>query len=216
MKKIDISKLAHVVDHPVIRHKLTMLRKKETNHAEFRAYLSEIASLLAYEATRDLVLRDVKIETPLEKTTQPIVGEKINIISIQRAGSGMLEGMLQMLPFARVGHVGIYRDKFLHATIEYYFRIPEKSKGQRVFLIDPLLATGDTAVAVIDRLKQYEVGPITFVSVLSAPEGIIKLKTAHPDVKIITTNVDRQLSPKGYILPGLGDAGDRLFDTLGN
>ena len=216
MKNSDVNKLATIVDHPVIRHKLTMLRKKETNHAEFRAFLSEIASLLAYEATRDLKLRDVKIETPLEKTTQPLVGEKIILISIQRAGSGMLEGMLQMLPFARVGHIGIYRDKLLHSTVEYYFRIPENAKGQRVFLIDPLLATGDTAIAAIDRLKQYEVGPITFVSVLAAPEGIRKLKAAHPDVNIITTNVDRELSPKGYILPGLGDAGDRLFDTLGH
>jgi uracil phosphoribosyltransferase len=210
----NIEDLCHVVKHPVLQHKLTMIRKKETNHAEFRRILSEIASLLAYEATKDLKLQQVEISTPLEKTEQPLVGERIILIPIQRAGSGMLEGMLEMLPFARVGHIGIYRDKMIHATVEYYFRIPNNCQGQRVFLIDPLLATGDTAVAAIDRLKQYEVGPITFICVLSAPEGIRQLKAAHPDVQIITTNVDRQLSPKGYILPGLGDAGDRLFDTL--
>lgn len=214
-KKIDVSKLATVINHPVIRHKLTILRKKETNHAQFRIYLAELASLLAYEATRHLKLKNVEIQTPLEKTTQPIVGEKIILVSVLRAGSGMIEGMLQMLPFARVGHIGMSRNHKTRIPSEYYYRIPDNCKGQRVFLVDPMLATGDSAIAAIHRIKKSKVGPITLVSLLAAPEGIIKLKKAHPDVEIITTCVDRQLSPKGYILPGLGDAGDRLFDTLG-
>jgi uracil phosphoribosyltransferase len=214
MANPEIKNLCHVVNHPVLQHKLTMLRKSESNHAAFRSILSEIASLLAYEATKDLKLQHVDIQTPFEKMSAPLVGERLILVSIQRAGSGMLGGMLEMLPFARVGHIGIYRDKLLKSTVEYYFRIPDTCQGQRVILVDPLLATGDTAVAAIERLKQYEVGPITFVCVVAAPEGIVHLKKAHPDVNIITTAVDRQLSAKGYILPGLGDAGDRLFDTL--
>ncbi len=214
MKNGLASKRYQVITHPVLQHKLTILRKKETRHAEFRRVLSEASSILAYEATRDLKVSQVEIETPFERTQQPLVDEKIIVISIQRAGNGMLEGVLEMLPFARVGHIGIYRDKWIKSTVEYYFRIPENCRGLRTFLVDPLLATGDTAVAAIDRLKQYEVGPIAFVCLLASPEGIESLHAAHPDVQIITTHVDRQLSSKGYILPGLGDAGDRLFDTL--
>jgi len=214
MAQENLEDMARVIRHPVLQHKLTQLRKKDTRPADFRRILSEISSIMAYEVTRDLKLTEAEIETPLEKTRASVVGENVTLVSIQRAGSGMLEGMLHMLPFARVGHLGIYRDKLIGSTVEYYFRIPNDSAGQKIIVIDPLLATGDTAVAAIDRLKEYDVGPITVVCVLSAPDGIRKLKQFHPDVTIYTTNIDRQLSPKGYILPGLGDAGDRLFDTV--
>jgi uracil phosphoribosyltransferase len=204
----------NIINHPVLRHKLTLLRKKETSPADFRRILTEISCLLAYEVTRDLELKQIPIETPLEKTSQPMIARPPLIVSIQRAGSGMLDGILQTLPFARVGHIGIYRDKFIRNTVEYYFRIPNDAEGDNVILIDPLLATGDTAVNAIDRLKAYKVGPIKFLCVLSAPDGIKKIHHFHPDVEIWTAHTDRELSPKGYILPGLGDAGDRLFDTV--
>ena len=204
----------HWVDHPVLQHNLTLLRKKETSPAEFRRTLSEMSSLLAYEATRDFALQNISIETPLEKTKGPQFKISPLVVSIQRAGSGMLDGVLRTLPFSRVGHIGIYRDKFIQNTVEYYFRIPNDSEGNTVLLIDPLLATGDTAVNAIDRLKSYSVGPIRFLCILSVKEGIEKIKYFHPDVEIWTTQIDRELSKKGYILPGLGDAGDRLFDTV--
>jgi uracil phosphoribosyltransferase len=208
------SSLCRRVEHPVLQHKLTLLRKKGLSAADFRRILTETSSLLAYEVTRDLKTAPVAIETPMEGMRSPLINEPLIVISIMRAGNGMLEGMLHMLPFARVGHVGIYRDKFLHSTVEYYFRLPGDAKGQRVLIIDPILATGDTAVAAINRLKEYKVGKITFCCLISAPEGLRNLKEAHPDVEIVTLAVDRQLNPKGYILPGIGDAGDRLFDTF--
>jgi uracil phosphoribosyltransferase len=210
------SKFSNVelISHPVLQHKLSRLRKKDTGASDFRRLMNEISCLMAYEVTRSLKTKKVVIETPFEKLESSMIDEPLNIVSIQRAGSGMLEGMLQMLPFARVGHIGIYRDKFIKNTVEYYFRIPNGATGQRIVLIDPLLATGDTAVAAIDRLKQYEVGPITFVCILSSPVGIAKLKVFHPDVNIITLSIERELNDKGYLLPGLGDAGDRLFDTV--
>ena len=204
----------HVIEHPVMQHKLSLLRKKETRPAEFRRILSEISCMMAFEVTRDLKTKEVAIETPLEKTKAPLIADPVIVVSIQRAGSGMLEGMMQMLPFAKVGHVGIYRDKNIGSTVEYYFRIPNDAAGQRVILIDPLLATGDTAVAAIDRLKEYSVGPIHYVCILAAPDGIKKVQALHPDVNIFTLSVERELNKRGYILPGLGDAGDRLFDTV--
>jgi uracil phosphoribosyltransferase len=213
-KKISIQSLCRTVEHPVLQHKLTLLRKKGTPAADFRRILTEVSSLLAYEVTRNLKTAPVAIATPMEDMRSPLINEPLIVISIMRAGNGMMEGVLHMLPFARVGHIGIYRDKFLHSTVEYYFRLPNDAKGQRVLIMDPILATGDTAVAAINRLKEYEVGPITFTCLIAAPEGLRNLKEAHPDVEIVALAVDRQLNAKGYILPGIGDAGDRLFDTF--
>jgi uracil phosphoribosyltransferase len=203
-----------IVEHPVLMEKLANLRDKETTSHGFRQTLKEISTFLAYEATRDLKVAPKPIETPLAKAKVPRIDEEVVIVSILRAGEGMLDGFLFTLPFARVGHVGIYRDKFMNNTVEYYFRIPESFRGKRVLLLDPLLATGDTALATLERLKQYGVGPITFVSVLSAEVGIQKINRMHPDVKILTASVEESLNEKGYLIPGLGDAGDRLFNTL--
>jgi uracil phosphoribosyltransferase len=203
-----------VVQHPVLMEKLATLRDKTTTSHSFRQTLREISTFLAYEATRDLKTVLKPVETPLEKARVPRIDEEVVIVSILRAGEGMLDGFLATLPFARVGHVGIYRDKFMHNTVEYYFRVPDSFRGKKVLLLDPLLATGDTALATLDRLKQYGVGPITFVSVLSAEVGIEKINKVHPDVRIITVSVEKSLNSKGYLLPGLGDAGDRLFHTL--
>jgi len=203
-----------VLEHPLLQDKLSTLRDKSTTSHSFRATLSEISTFLAYEATRELSVKLEPLETPLEKTKAPRVSDDVVIVSILRAGEGMVDGFLRALPFARVGHVGIYRDKVMNNTVEYYFRVPESFRGKKVFLLDPLLATGDTVLAALDRLKQYGVGPITFISVLSSKVGIKKINAAHPDVKIITLSVERELNGKGYLLPGLGDAGDRLFRTL--
>ncbi len=211
---ISIEKSCHVVKHPVLQHKMTILRRKETRAWDFRKILTEISSYLAYAVTADIRVANQDIETPIEKSSEPHVAESLLVVSIQRAGSGMLEGFLQTLPFAKVGHIGIYRDKNIGSTVEYYFRIPNDSVGQKVILVDPMLATGDSAVAAINRLKDYDVGPIRLACIVAAPEGIQKVKEAHPDVEIYTTTVDRGLNAKGYIMPGLGDAGDRLFDTI--
>jgi len=213
-KRDAAKKMVTVVSHPVLQHKLSRLRKTETGPAEFRMLLDEISCLVAYEATKDLSTEKISISTPLEKMKSEMITEKLLVVSIMRAGNGMLGGMLEMLPFARVGHIGIYRDKFIKNTVEYYFRIPSDISGHKTLIVDPLLATGDTAVAAVDRLKEYSVGEITFVSILAAPEGILKLKNFHPDVKILTLSVERELNDKGYILPGIGDAGDRLFNTF--
>lgn len=203
-----------LLQHPILLDKLTTLRDKSTTSHSFRQTLGEISTFLAYEATRNLKTRLIDIETPMQKTKAPRIAEEIVIASILRAGEGMLEGFLRALPFARVGHIGIYRDKSMNNTVEYYFRIPESFRGKRVLVLDPLLATGDTALAALDRLKQYEVGPITWISVLSSQLGIDKIHTAHPDVNIFTVSIEKSLNEKGYLLPGLGDAGDRLFHTI--
>lgn len=203
-----------IVEHPIIFEKLANLRDKNTTSHGFRETLKEISTFLAYEATRDLKMAQKVVETPMEKAKFPRIDEEVVIISILRAGEGMLDGFLSALPFARVGHVGIYRDKFMNNTVEYYFRVADSFRAKRVLLLDPLLATGDTALATLDRLKQYGVGPITFVSVLSAEVGIRKINEIHPDVKILTASVEPVLNDKGYLVPGLGDAGDRLFNTL--
>ncbi len=202
------------IKHPLLEHKLTLLRNKNSRAADFRVRLEEISSLLIYEITRDLHLKEDRIETPLEKMSASSISEDIILIPILRAGGGMLSGALKMLPFARVGHIGIYRDKFINNTVEYYFRIPKHAEKRRVILLDPLLATGDTAVAAINRLKEYDVGPISFACVLAAPAGIQRLKESHPDVSIACVSIERELTESGYILPGLGDAGDRLYDTV--
>ncbi len=204
----------HLVTHPVVKHKISMLRDQATTPHSFRLITEEISQFLAYEATRDLSLTEQEVTTPLEKTSCEVVGEELVLISVMRAGLGMLSGMLRILPFATVGHLGIYRDKFIHATVEYYLRLPKNVKGKKVLLLDPLLATGDTACAAINRLKEYEVGKIRFVCILSSKEGIARIREEHPDVEIITCSVERALNDKGYLLPGLGDAGDRLYDTV--
>ena len=202
-----------IIRHPVLSHNLTKLRDAETRPMEFRRVLEQLSSLMAYEVTRDLGTTATKISTPLEDTESLMVSDDLAIVTIMRAGNGMLDGLLHMLPFSRVGHIGIYRDKFTRQTVEYYFRLPEQIKGRTVLLADPLIATGDTAVAAIDRLKEYGVGTIRCVSVLAAPEGLVKLHESHPDLEVYTLSVERQLNEMGYILPGLGDAGDRLYGT---
>ena len=209
----DLKKLCHLVDHPVLRHKLTVMREKKTSPMSFRMILEEISQFLAYEATRDLPTRKISISTPMEDLDADQVSEAPIIVSIMRAGNGMLPGMMRILPFASVGHIGMYRDKFIHNTVEYYFRLPKDVKGKRVLLLDPMLATGETASAAIDRLKTYGVGQIRFICLLAAPEGIRHLKEAHPDVEIYTTSFERCIDERGYIRPGVGDAGERLYDV---
>jgi uracil phosphoribosyltransferase len=208
-------KNCRLITHPVVRHKVTMLRDQKTTPHSFRLITEEIAQFLAYEATSDLKTATTAVETPLEKTQAEVVGEELVLVSVMRAGLGMLSGMLRILPFATVGHIGIYRDKFIEATVEYYLRLPKNVKGKRVLVLDPLLATADTACAAIDRLKEYEVGPIRFVCFLASPQGLKRLQEVHPDVQVYTCSIERGLNEKGYLLPGLGDAGDRLFDTVG-
>lgn len=202
------------VAHPVALHKLSILRNKDTTPMTFRAVMEEISQFLAYEATRDLKTQLAPVETPLEKTQAEVIGEELLLVSIMRAGNGMLDAVLRILPFSTVGHIGIYRDRFIQSTVEYYLRLPRTVKGKRTLLLDPLLASGDTACAAIDRLKEYEVGPIRFVSILASPEGIRRVNELHPDVEVFALKVERGLNEQGYILPGLGDAGDRLYDTI--
>ena len=199
------------VNHPVISHKLSFLRDSNTGAQEFRGIMNEISRLMAYEATSDLHTEKVSIETPLEKTDVQRIDNAPMVISIMRAGNGMVDGILSVLPFASAGHIGIYRDKFIGNTVEYYFKIPENPKGRPVILVDPLVATGDTAVACLDRLKQYEVGQIKILCLLISPEGLEKIHHFHPDVIVYTAAKERGLTDKGYLLPGIGDAGDRLY-----
>ncbi len=206
-------KNVHVADHPAIMEKLAILRDVLTTSYGFRQVLSEISTFLAYEATRNLKTASREITTPMQKAKIPRIDEEVCVVSVLRAGEGMLDGFLRALPFARVGHVGIYPDKNLHNTVEYFFKIPETFKGKKTMVLDPLLATGDTALAALDRLKQYEVGPITFVSVLASKIAIDKINKAHPDVSILTASIEKGINEKGYLLPGLGDAGDRLYRT---
>mgnify|MGYP003393921593 CR=1 FL=1 len=197
----------------MLQHKLTILRDKNIQPSGFRAVMHEISGLIAYEATRDLNLKEVEVETPMERTRSGVIGEDLIVVSVMRAGIGMQGGVLDMLPFARAGHIGMYRDSFIKATVEYYFKIPDDSKGKRILLVDPMLATAGTAVAAISRLKQYEVGEIRFCCIVASPEGVKELQEHHPDVAIYCLSIDRCLNEKNYILPGLGDAGDRLYGT---
>lgn len=214
MGKIELPKTLTVVDHPLILHKLTLMRDKHTPSAVFRQLLSEISLLLAYEVTRDLPITMQTIETPLAEMEAPILkGKKLVIVSILRAGNGLLEGMLELMPSARVGHIGIYRNPQTLEPVEYYMKVPEDIAERRVIVVDPMLATGNSVSAAIDRLKQKGAKDIKLVCLLSAPEGIAHVSKDHPDVHIFTAAVDSHLNSHGYIVPGLGDAGDRMFGT---
>ena len=203
-----------IMDHPLIKHKMTILRKKETSSMEFRQITTEIATLMGYEVTRDLELRDIDVETPLEKTVgQEISGKKISIVPILRAGIGMVDGLLTIVPSARVGHIGMYRDPETLKPVTYYCKLPKDIENRLVILLDPMLATGGTLVEAIDELKAKGATKIKSLNLLAAPEGIKAVQEKHPDVDIYVCEVDRCLNEHGYILPGLGDAGDRLFGT---
>ena len=204
----------HVVDHPLVQHKLTLMRRKGTSTSNFRNLLAEISMLLAYEVTREMPMTMTAIETPLQPMEAPMLdGKKIALISILRAGNGLLDGMLRILPSARVGHIGLYRDHETLKAVEYYFKVPEHMEDRDAIVLDPMLATGNSSAAAVARLKQTHPRSIKFVCLLAAPEGIQTLHELHPDVPVYTAAVDERLNEKGYILPGLGDAGDRLFGT---
>ena len=204
----------HLIDHPLVQHKLTLMRRKDASTNTFRTLLNELSSLMAYEVTRDMPLQDVEVETPLETMTGKVIdGKKLVFVSILRAGNGILEGMLSVVPGARVGHVGLYRDPDTLAPVEYYFKMPQEMEERDIVIVDPMLATGNSAIAAVSRLKQLKPKSIKFVCLLTCPEGIAALQKAHPDVPIYTAAIDRQLNAHGYILPGLGDAGDRIFGT---
>lgn len=203
-----------VVDHPLVQHKLTQMRRKETQSDSFRRYLREIAMLLAYEALRDLPLEKVEIETPLTRMKAPqLAGKRVCLVSILRAGNGLLDGMLEVLPSARVGHIGLYRDPRTLAAIEYYCKLPEDIAQREAIILDPMLATGHSAAAAVTRTKELGARAVRYVCLLAAPEGVREMNAAHPDVPVITAAVDSHLNDHGYIVPGLGDAGDRLYGT---
>lgn len=204
-----------VIDHPLIQHKLTLMRKVETSTAKFRTLLKEISLLLAYEVTRDLPLKTETIKTPLATMEAPILApdKKLVIVSILRAGQGILDGMLELMPSARVGHIGLYRDPKTLIAVEYYFKVPHDVDQRDMLVVDPMLATGNSAAAAVTRLKLTNPVSLKFVCLLAAPEGIEHFHEQHPDVPIYTAAIDEQLDERGYIVPGLGDAGDRLFGT---
>jgi uracil phosphoribosyltransferase len=204
----------YVIDHPLVQHKLTLMRRKDASTNTFRRLLNELSILMAYEVTRDMPMENIEIETPLETMTSKVIdGKKLVFVSILRAGNGILEGMLSVIPGARVGHVGLYRDPKTLLAIEYYFKMPKDMQERDVIIVDPMLATGNSAIAAVERLKKLNPKSIKFVCLLTCPEGIAVLQKAHPDVPIYTAAIDRQLNDHGYILPGLGDAGDRIFGT---
>lgn len=203
-----------VVDHPLVRHKLTLMREKETSTAGFRQLLREISLLLAYEVTRELPMTTKRIETPLCEMDAPVIeGKKLALISILRAGNGLLDGILELIPAARVGFVGLYRDHDTLEPVQYYFKVPTKLEDRVVIVVDPMLATGNSSVAAVDLLKEAGAKNIRFLCLLAAPEGVKRMQEAHPDVPIVTAAIDDQLNELGYIVPGLGDAGDRMFGT---
>jgi len=203
-----------IVDHPLIQHKLTIMRNKKTSTASFRQLLREIAHLLCYEVTRDLELTEIDIETPMVKMKAPTLrGKKLVFASILRAGNGLLEGMLDLVPAARVAHVGLYRDHETLEPVEYYFKAPGGLDDRLVIVVDPMLATSNSAIAAVQRLKDRGANNIRFLCLLAAPEGVARFKAEHPDVPIFTASLDSHLNDKGYILPGLGDAGDRMYGT---
>ena len=203
-----------VMDHPLIQHKVGLIRKKETGSKEFRELIREIAMYMCYEATRDLKLTDIEIETPICRTTvKELSGKKLAVVPILRAGLGMVEGMLAMIPAAKVGHIGLYRDPETLKPVEYYCKLPADSNEREVFVVDPMLATGGSAVAAIQMLKDKGVKNIRFLCIIAAPEGVEAMKKAHPDVDIYIGALDQHLNEHGYIVPGLGDAGDRIFGT---
>ena len=203
-----------VVDHPLVQHKLTLMRDKSTPTNQFRQLLREISHLIAYEVTRDLPLESKPIQTPMTSMEAPVLaGKKLALVSILRAGNGRLDGVLELIPSARVGFVGLYRDEKTLQPVQYYFKVPDGMEDRVVIAVDPMLATGNSSVAAIDLLKNAGARNIKFLCLLAAPEGVARMKEAHPDVDIVTAAIDEKLSEIGYILPGLGDAGDRMFGT---
>ncbi len=203
-----------VVDHPLVQHKLSLMRRKETPTAMFRQLIREVTMLLGYEVTRDLPMGKERIETPITEMDAPVLtGKKVVFISILRAGNGLLEGMLDLIPSARVGHVGIYRDPDTLVAVEYYFKVPEELEERPVIVVDPMLATANYAIAAVQRVKEAGARDIKMLCLLAAPEGIKAFQEAHPDVPIITAAIDDHLNEHGYIVPGLGDAGDRIYGT---
>lgn len=202
------------IDHPLIQHKISMLRKKTTGTNEFRTLVEEIATLMGYEALRDLPLEDVEIETPIETCMTPMLaGKKLAIVPILRAGLGMVNGVLSLVPSAKIGHIGLYRDEETHEPHEYFCKLPNPIEQRTIVVTDPMLATGGSAVAAIDFIKQHGGKHIKFMCIIAAPEGVKKLHEAHPDVQIYVGHLDRELNENAYICPGLGDAGDRIFGT---
>lgn len=203
-----------IVDHPLVQHKLTIMRQKETSTAVFRQLLREISQLLAYEVTRELPMTTRSIETPMMEMDAPVLaGRKLALISILRAGNGLLDGMLELIPSARVGFVGLYRDETTLQPVKYYFKVPDQLGERLSIVVDPMLATGNSSAAAVSMLKEAGARDIRFLCLLAAPEGVARMQEAHPDVPVVTAALDKRLNDKGYILPGLGDAGDRMFGT---
>ncbi|QTI67315.1 uracil phosphoribosyltransferase [Gordonia polyisoprenivorans] len=204
----------HVIDHPLVQHKLTLMRQADTSTNDFRRLLNEIATLMAYDVLADIPMQEITIKTPMEVTTGRVIdGKKLVFASILRGGTSIADGMLTVVPGARIGHIGLYRDPKTHVAVEYYFKMPRELEERDVVIVDPLLATGHSAVAAVDRIKEYRPRSIRFVCLLTCPEGLAMLHGAHPDVPVFTASVDRELDANGYILPGLGDAGDRIYGT---
>ena len=205
----------HIMTHPLIQHKISMLRDKQTGTNEFRKLIEEIATLMGYEALRDLPLEDVEIETPIETCQTPMIaGKKLAIVPILRAGLGMVEGLLALVPSEKIGHIGLYRDHVTHEPHEYYCKLPDPIDQRLIVALDPMLATGGSAIAAVDFIKQHGGKQIKFMCIIAAPEGLKRLQEAHPDIQIYVGHLDRQLNEDAYICPGLGDAGDRIFGTL--
>jgi len=203
-----------VLDHPLIQHKLTIIRDKNCGTREFRQCVNEIAELMAYEVSRDMALEDVEIETPMGKTVQKrLAGKKVVIVPILRAGLGMVDGILELIPAAKVGHIGMYRDEETMKPHEYFVKMPEDLENREMFIVDPMLATGGSAIMAVDALKKRGARSIKFVCLVAAPEGVEALRSAHPDIDIFAAALDEKLNENSYIIPGLGDAGDRLFGT---
>jgi len=204
----------HVLDHPLIHHKLAVLRSKDTPVKEFRELISEIAGLMCYEATRNLPTREVEVQTPVDKAKcRVLAGKKLAIVPILRAGLGMVDAMVDLIPSAKIGHIGLYRDPETHKPVEYYCKLPEDIENRQVFVVDPMLATGGSAVAAIDFLKKHGCRNIIMMNIIGCPEGIQAVQEAHPDVDIYLAACDEKLNDHAYIVPGLGDAGDRIFGT---
>ncbi len=203
-----------VIDHPLVQHKLSVMRQKDTNTNDFRNLIREISILMGYEIMRDLPMEEVEIETPLEKMkSKMLAGKKLCVVPILRAGTGFLDGLLQLVPLARVGHIGLYRDPETLIPVEYYLKLPDDMPQRRVIVVDPMLATGNSAIAAVERVKDSDATDVKFMCLIASPEGIKNFHEAHPDVPIYTAAIDRELNDHGYILPGIGDAGDRIFGT---
>lgn len=204
----------NLVDHPLVQHKITLMRRHDASTNTFRRLVREVSALIAYEVMRDLALHDIEVQTPMETTTGKVIdGKKVVFVSVLRAGSGILDGMLDAVPSARVGHIGLYREPKTQVTVEYYFKMPSDLAERDVVVLDPLLATGHSAVAAVERVRELNPKSVKFVCLVTCPEGIAAMTQAHPDVPIFTAAVDRELDGNGYILPGLGDIGDRIFGT---